>query len=959
MARSKELLKALQSIWGGGHDWTDSEPRATVLASDALEPATPDKIPQIPWPSNHLGAPVEQAAHENAASPPHLQLTPSSADEGSTLSASGDVQHLAGRAAVSLYLEDDQVASKPSAALNMLVDLYLHAARYRSRQIVLTWPASLRTAALVHVLATLERWHDGDKLGIRGLLFPVKTNAFHVLNHVHLDREAVLRHARNLVEGVAGVDDSHLSRRMRDKDPYLFALQNLKPEKKEAFNPTAGELLPHFLAGENFTAWTSCESRLLSHLKAKLEKRRQARALGENCAVIGDPRKAPDAFFAIDGRLDNDRIRRSLVALKAIGAPEVVVLVASRHARADLANWKGRLARFCLLLEEVFAPNPPGVVVVTDQPRIAFDLKQELWDRNKQRDRQQQWQTSKEYAIVGVPCPIGDEGLLPPGTEEPPKPVPREFRIKVVDAEAARVIGGLWKVAYKTEGGADNAQPVKEAAAFLGRLASLPCGLSHLAERLSSNDYTDRTRQGFDWMVHEGALREWDKSGACPQGRAQLLDAIQQARDLVTKYYKATPFAHLIATHVGHAVSPATRITVVFSTTFHCLLAESFLAEYDSFPDGAKYDDFRERVVFITSANLGSALDTLGSGELVFASINDDSLCALMTDNRIPPHTAVLLPQASAQFLRANLTRIREHVPGLRQYGARIDSILRQLATLPGARAPLGAALAPAPFCLELAPSVADGREADPAACWAIRLENGGVQYRADGDHLIYVYDPVSQRATDRGFRSVKVASLEPGDKLFVMTLDLREMMDEALAAAGVPLQSEKNYEESVRDYHRRVIGALGQMFPAPSLSQQVRLIRGEMARVNPDLANSLPREEAMRVWIKLDSARTESETMTTWAPGKEAHFRLFAEVLGLSSVEAIVYWRHVIQPFRTSRRLDGRHLGDLYAYLLLQPESALVNANLSRQTVQALFDKARESVVVVLAVEPPKKVLQ
>src|SRR4051794_38658000 len=104
MARSKELLKALQSIWSGERDGTDSEPRATLFMPDALELAAPNRFPEIPWPSNHLAARVEQIAAENpalAAPLALLQATVSSVEQRSPQPASGDVHQLAGRAGVS------------------------------------------------------------------------------------------------------------------------------------------------------------------------------------------------------------------------------------------------------------------------------------------------------------------------------------------------------------------------------------------------------------------------------------------------------------------------------------------------------------------------------------------------------------------------------------------------------------------------------------------------------------------------------------------------------------------------------------------------------------------------------------------------------------------------------------------------------------------------------------------
>jgi len=227
----------------------------------------------------------------------------------------------------------------PAAALKKLVDLYLHAAAHRSRHIAMLWPASPRTLVLVHALATLERWAEGDKQGIRGLTFPVKTNVFFPLNHLHLERVAVLRHAISLEETSK---NEKVKRTYPAKDAYLTSLAN-NSIKTLNLQPTVGEILPHFLAAPGFRMWESCEDQLLSHIGAKLSRRAHAKALRNNCAEIGNPATAPDALFALDGRVSDIERMRALELLKKNGAPEVVIVNATREIRLKTKGWKGLL----------------------------------------------------------------------------------------------------------------------------------------------------------------------------------------------------------------------------------------------------------------------------------------------------------------------------------------------------------------------------------------------------------------------------------------------------------------------------------------------------------------------------------------------------------------------------------------------------------------------------------------
>ena len=122
-------------------------------------------------------------------------------------------------------------------------------------------------------------------------------------------------------------------------------------------------------------------------------------------------------------------------------------------------------------------------------------------------------------------------------------------------------------------------------------------------------------------------------------------------------------------------------------------------------------------------------------------------------------------------------------------------------------------------------------------------------------------------------------------------------------------------------------------------------------------LESKLPAVQAMRHWIDLGhSPDTPFEQLRPQAPLREDVFKAFAHVLGFSPLEAAYQWRRVIMAVRTSRRLDGRHVSDIYAYMLLQPESAMAHSGIKRQTLNQLFDKARENVARVEYAGPLKE---
>ncbi|MCR4466206.1 hypothetical protein [Burkholderia sp. SCN-KJ] len=137
----------------------------------------------------------------------------------------------------------------------------------------------------------------------------------------------------------------------------------------------------------------------------------------------------------------------------------------------------------------------------------------------------------------------------------------------------------------------------------------------------------------------------------------------------------------------------------------------------------------------------------------------------------------------------------------------------------------------------------------------------------------------------------------------------------------------------------------------------KVRAVRQSMLELDASLERRLPTLQAMRHWIDLGrSPDTPFEQLRPQAPNREDVFKAFAEVLGFSSLEAAYHWQRVIMAVRTSRRLDGRHVSDIYAYMLLQPESVMAHSSIRRKTLHQLFDKARENVATVEIVGPLKE---
>jgi hypothetical protein len=890
---------------------------------------------QVPQPVEAPANPVQSAAQAQAEPPEWAHF---------------------GTAQVPVLRDGDAETSTASHALGWLVDRYLECAATRRRQITVLWPTAPKTLVLVHALATLERWTEGDKLGVRGLTFPVKTNVFYPLNHMRFDRVPLLRLALQFAETSP---NQKVKRSCRAKDPYLSAFNSALKDLADPrwSNPTLGELLPHFLATPAQPSWSSCETRLLSQLCAKLQKRSQATALRGNCAVIGNPSTAPDAMFALDGRMSAAELKKALLSLKKVGAPEVVLVNATRSIRRESKGWKGALARFCLLLESVFGVDAPGVLIVADEPHAAYRLREELFSQNAKRVASERWPAGQEYAIAGMPCAVKNDGLLPPGAVETRVPAPREIDTEIVDAAAAKVVSRLNRVANAAEGGRDAAKPVTDAMAYLNRIAAMPCGVRDLSQWLANVEAEERSRLRWGWPNFYASLMAFSHTGLAGDQQGTLVSAIETASKLVANYEDATPFARLLASDIDAAVQRHKRVVVVMASHFHKRLAEQFLARYSDYQSGRSFAEFATDVTLICTPQLDEALNTIGRAKLIFAGLDEESLRLLITDDRVPSHSTLLLTQQNGQYLRAAMKPLVEHFPAFKPLKPRMESILRVLAHLPEDPGLLSNTDLVMPvFRMELSHDTRESSEGekDPEA-WTIVLDGSRLHRRPN--HRVYVYDPASRESTERGFRPCEVRSLQPGDRLFVMSAELRDTVEGIFKEAGIPLETDKVFEAALRNYHRQVTALLERSFPKGSLTEKVRALRATILDANPKWKDDFPEEQAVRHWVNLGrAAQTAFDDLRPQAPLKEAHFAAFAKALGMSDLEASANWQRVILPIRNARRQDGRHLSEIYTHMLLQPESVMVHQKIRRQTIQMLYERARESLCIVEALVPNKE---
>lgn len=861
------------------------------------------------------------------------------------------------RIGLRLRADDTNVELHANRAIGLLAAELLQASESRESRVVLLWPGSLRALALAHAVATVARWHQGNKQGIRTLLYPAKSNFLSALNHAHVDRSDLLELARELFED-SNKPNSKVTHPFREKDAFWFSLNDLKPEVADRIHPSLAELLPHYFANKDFEGWRSCDGDLLRHIKANLRNHADRRVLNENAIrTLSNPDSAPDSIFTVSWKASRSDIRAALRDLEHAVKPDVLVLDLTRALRRDNPLWKSNAIMFLECFRRAYPEGTPPVLVVTDEPYVWPQLTKELRKSANKRGEVARWLLCSEPAVSGIVCTAARNGSGLTTVEDAEARIPSEkdIQVAITDTEAGRVIALLDHVREELLD-PDWEHALEESAKYLARLAALPSSTHVLMMWLNETNVPEDVRRNFAWPVYRSKLEQILHHPAFKK-RAPLKQAIHQGNELWENYANGTPMARKLAELIEEHTRGNERCCVAFTKPTARRLAERYFETYDGYPEGAGFEVLRDCVRFVVTRDLEGDFRRDNAETVIFAGLDEESLRYLLVEEGISSPTYVLLTRRNAAYLRATLRSINS-IPGFEPLRSRVEAILGQLPDFPDLdeRSIFNRTDFVLPtFSFEqgLSASLANSDDHDENA-WEIVLDNG-IHIRRSPQSTMYLYDPALSHTPSRGFRQIGVSRLMEGDRLFVMSVELREMTEAALKEAGAPISNDRGFENELRQYHDR-IGEMVRNVPGSTLSEKAR---GISARMEESIApgTQMPAEARIKSWMDVERFRGRPfDESRPGAPRDEAHFKAFAETIGLDTFEAVYFWRAVIQPLRGVRRADGRRVSDAYADLLLDPESAIVHKRLKYAVVQALFARAKESVHVVEAIRKPDK---
>jgi len=852
-----------------------------------------------------------------------------------------------------LWADDTSVQLRTVTAVDQFAGRLVQAAESHTTSVLLLWPGSLRSLGLAHAVACASRWRQGDKQGIRTLIYPAKANFLHALNHAHLDRTNLVDLAQDLYEDPGALNAS-VRVSLREKDPFWLALNCITPEAEGNIHPSLAELIPHFFADKGFAEWRACDGDLLRHVKAKLKEPSHRRLLNDlTIPKLSEPDSAPDALFAISWKASQEDIQRALRKLKRGRQPDVVIIDATRSLRKDNPAWKSGIIRFIECAQKAWLNDMPPVLVVTDEPHTRNQLIQELNKRSAKGSEASRWLLDSGLPTEGAICTVARDGVILQAASEPLTPSPRNIQVAITDTEAAELVASIDRLRNCITDPRWT-QILESAAAYLARLASLPSSTAVLTRWLNEADVPMAVRGNYAWPVYRSELESILHDPTF--GRSSSLKKVIDRGDaLWANYENGTPLARKLANLIEEHTRGLEKCCVVFTRPTARRLAERYFETYDGYPEGAGFEVLRDCVRFIVSRNLDAEVQSGSAETLVFAGLDEDSLRFLLLDDRVSSPTYVLLTRRNAAYLKATLRSIRS-TSGFANLAPRVDALLSQLPDFPDLNE--GSILSREDFVLptfsfeqSLSATGVEHEDSDPNS-WELRMDNG-IHVRRSPSSRVYLFDPALSHTPTRGFRSTLTSQLREGDRLFIMSFELRELTEAALKDAGIQISNDKDFESQLRLYHQRVgerVLALGG-FP---LKEKVKLIVDRM-RDLLDAKCQMPTESTVRSWMDVERFRGVTfENAKPSAPRDEAHYRAFAAAIGLADFEAIYFWKAVIRPLRGIRRADGRRVTDAYTELLLDQESSIVHRRIKPGVVQMLFARARENIHVIETIRTP-----
>lgn len=844
--------------------------------------------------------------------------------------------------AIPMYVEGQRSRQHLSPAMRKLADVCLDAAQNRSRNVVILWPGNLECLPFAHVLASIEKWAKGYKRGLRTVFYPATQSSFNPLNHIKADREVIHEITNKVFESSFNGANPEVKESCPEKDLMLFSLNSLGAKAKESdLQPCLNELLPHFylatgnkkeLTGQNYA------SHFLNHLITKLASRGHTKSLRQDTLpYLGNPQTAPDAIFGLSHQMKKDVLASALRNINGVGAPELVIIDATQSAFRRTENLRNRITAFIRLVDETFKPAP-GIIMVTDDPQQMVQLRASL---GREVDA---GHIRRFLPTQGLCHPFRNKGLEPQVPQEIPSKRPTiTIKVAVTDKESAKLIDQAYRYRGVLQDYKDTAAALGEASSFLRTMSNLPSSPLLLHSWLDDLLAEPQQRRHYDWLAYKNKLKHALDAEIPTELRSKLVLWLNHMDKVIESYDSGTPLAFAMANRISDYAKHKYRTLVVLASPFYVMLAEQFFSNYGD------CGSIQNCVRFVAACNAKEEIHKAWAGRIIVSFMNADILRLIMTDKHVPANVDFLLTQNTATYVYHSLKPVLDF-PEFAPYHPRAKAIIDQLSRI---KLEGGGVLPPGDIEPPVFNSTLPPRE---------RMENGDavgdrdmVRITVDDGHVlcrglhsvIYVYDPAARESHDRGFRPEHAENLSVGERIFVMSDELHDLVEGVFLNAGVNLVSDSKFERLLRLYHCQVLESSKKLYPG-SVAERARGIREAMSKAHPVLTEDL---NNIRYWIDLDEASDKPfDQLMPQAPRNFEHFQAFLEALGFEGDPIKLFWS-TIQRVRGDRIIDGLNFGDHYSRVLFDPSAAAVYDKVPRDALYFLREKARDNIHQVTAI--------
>jgi hypothetical protein len=845
---------------------------------------------------------------------------------------------MSGEPVLKLTVDGSKERQYLSPTLRECVDLYLRAAQCGTRECALLWPGSLKCLPLIHALATIERWAQGYKRGLRALHYPATAATFFPLDTVFVNRGDITL-LNSMWQELAEPKQEVPKESCPDKDLMLFALAS--KFKDEEIQPCLNELLPHFLlkSGDaKEVASLNYGSVYLSHVVTKLAKRRQKKDLQQSTfPQLGAANRAPDAVFALSYQMTKAQLETALKELHTLGKIDVVLVDATRIAFERIDKFQNRLAVFVNMVGKVLGPDGPGILIVTNDPRQMTYVRAALTRELKDSDIPVRFGATHGMCHRG---PRIDLGLRASDAEPAIVLDEANITVSITDRESAKLITEAYRISKEKSVPPEINDVLANASHFVSRMANLPSSADLLHEYMDDSMADDTQRRSFDWIAQRNKLKKLlrDMEVAVRVRTEKWMD---QTTALLQRQEEGTPLARIMVDRIKARAATEGGVLVVVRSRFYADLAQEYFRRT---PD---CEALHGRVQFIAIRLLEEKLKVSGPMHVIACALSPDLLRWAITTPTLPGTVDFLLTQETAQGANYALEPILS-IPVFKPYFHRVKALYEPIK---GAKGALNAVLpdfdyqAPA-FSLTTDHPPTNGNDKGPTDYVEIAIEDGRRIHRGRGAR-VYIYNPVAKEASDLGFVPDDAANITRGDHIFVMSEEMRDEVEATFAAAGVKFDEASRYEDLLRYYHASVLAKVKEKFSI-NTAEAARMISDAMGKANigPKVLQNV------RYWISLKhAAETPFGELMPQAPRHYATFKVFMEVLGFDAKETTIFWDHAVKRVRGTRISDGVNLGDHYERVLLDSGGASAYDRLTPEVLNTLRASALDNVFEVTAV--------